>query len=281
VKWDRMRRSSNVEDRRGIPGGGGSVGIGTALVAVVLGLIFGVSPVEVLNFLQGNQPVPSSTSQTRSTPINDRDSAFVRSVLGDTEDTWDKIFSTQVGRRYEPPKLVLFDGGVNSACGSAQTATGPFYCPADRKVYLDLGFFKQVEATAGPNSDFARSYAIAHEVGHHVQTILGISTKVRQAQANATKQEANALSVRQELQADCFAGLWANATAQRRLIGDRDVEGALNTATQIGDDYLQERSRGYAVPDSFTHGTSQQRVSWFMRGLKSGDIDQCNTFGSR
>ncbi|PSB02270.1 KPN_02809 family neutral zinc metallopeptidase [Merismopedia glauca] len=278
MKWNEMRESNNVEDRRGIPGGAGSVGIGTALVAVVLGLIFGVSPLQVLNFLQGNQGVP--TSQTSSQPINDRDSAFVKSVLGDTEDTWDKIFSTQLKRRYEPPKLVLFNNGVNSGCGSAQTATGPFYCPSDRKVYLDLGFFEQVQATAGTNSDFARSYAIAHEVGHHVQTTLGISAKVRQAQANASPEEANALSVRQELQADCFAGLWAYYTAQRGLINEQDVAGALNTATQIGDDYLQKRSRGYAVPDSFTHGSSQQRVSWFTRGLKSGDIDQCNTFAS-
>lgn len=272
-----MRRSSNVEDRRGIPGGAGTVGIGSAIAAVVLGLVFGVNPSVILNSLEGNQTAPSRTA---TQPINDRDSAFVKSVLGDTEDVWSQVFVKQLNRQYEPPKLVLFDGSVNSACGSAQTATGPFYCPADRKVYLDMGFFKQVRATAGANSDFARSYAIAHEVGHHIQTVLGISSQVRQAQSQTSQQEANALSVRQELQADCFAGVWGHYTAQRGLIGDRDVEGALNTATQIGDDYLQKRSRGYVVPDSFTHGSSAQRVNWFMRGFKSGDINQCDTFGA-
>jgi hypothetical protein len=282
MKWDEMRQSDNVEDERGsstqMPRQAiGKVGLGTIAIAVLAGLIFRVNPLEILGLVSGNSSAPVQQTQTK--PIDDRDSAFVRSVLGDTEDTWNRIFQQQLKTRYPAPKLVLFRGAVNSACGSAQTTSGPFYCPADRKVYLDMAFFAHLQATAtGNDADFAKAYAIAHEVGHHVQTVLGTSGQVRQLQATSSKAKANELSVRVELQADCYAGVWGHFTAQRGLIGDRDIAKALDTATQIGDDYLQKQAQGHIVPESFTHGTSQQRVTWFKRGLASGDINQCDTF---
>jgi predicted metalloprotease len=282
MKWNEMRQSENVEDERSgssSPVSGQrvrSIGIGGIAIAVVAGLIFRVNPLEILGLISSNQTTPAPQEKTK--PINDRDSAFVKSVLGDTEDTWDRIFQQQLKTRYQPPKLVLFRNGVNSACGSAETTSGPFYCPADRKVYLDMAFFEHLQATASSEADFAKAYAIAHEVGHHVQTILGTSGKVRQLQATSSKTKANDLSVRTELQADCYAGVWGHYTAQRGLIGDRDVEQALDTATQIGDDYLQKQARVNVVPESFTHGSSQQRVTWFKRGLQTGDINRCDTF---
>lgn len=204
----------------------------------------------------------------------------MKAVLGDTEDTWGRIFKQQLNATYQAPKLVLFSSSVDSACGFAKAAVGPFYCPSDDKVYLDMSFFRQIQATAGADADFARAYAIAHEVGHHVQNQLGISTKVTQLQARSDKAMANSLSVRLELQADCFAGVWGHYTAERNLINGQDVTAAMNTATQIGDDYLQKQSRGYVVPEAFTHGSSQQRVSWFTRGLKSGSMKQCDTFSA-
>jgi predicted metalloprotease len=260
-------------------GGLGGLGAGGVAIAVVLGLLFKVNPAQLLGFLSNTkQPAPQGLVKQ---PAKDRDSTFVRSVLGDTEDTWGKIFKQQLKTNYQPPKLVLFDGSVKSACGSASTSSGPFYCPADKKVYLDMGFFKYLEATAGNDSDFARAYAIAHEVGHHIQTLRGTSSQVRQLKANSSKAKANELSVRQELQADCLAGVWGHFTAQRGLISDQDVTKALNTATQIGDDYLQKQSKGgHVTPESFTHGTSQQRVTWFKKGLDAGDIDQCDTFNT-
>lgn len=280
MKWSDLRRSNNVEDNRGgsggVPGGVGGVGIGGLIIAVVGGLIFGVSPLQILSLLQGGDVAPTTPQQGK--PIQDRDSDFVKAVLGDTEDTWSRVFKQQLQATYQPPKLVLFSSRVNSACGFAQAAAGPFYCPADDKVYLDMSFFKQVQATAGADADFARAYAIAHEVGHHVQNELGIATKVRQLQARSNKATANNLSVRLELQADCFAGVWGHFTAERNLINGQDVKAAMDTATQIGDDYLQQQSGSYIVPESFTHGSSEQRVSWFTRGLKSGSVKQCDTF---
>ena len=289
MKWDEMRESDNVEDERGgssksnLSAGGmlGGLGAGGAVIAVIAGLIFNVDPAQILRFLNNGQTNAPASQGVVKAPVNDRDSAFVKSILGDTEDTWQKIFKQQLNTNYQAPKLVLFDGSVSSACGSADTASGPFYCPADKKVYLDMGFFKYLEATAGSDADFARSYAIAHEVGHHIQNLRGTSGKVRQLQSSSGKTKANELSVRTELQADCLAGVWGHFTAQRGLITDQDVTKALNAATQIGDDYLQKQSkRGHVIPESFTHGTSQQRVTWFKRGLETGDINQCDTFAT-
>ncbi|NJR40730.1 MAG: neutral zinc metallopeptidase [Leptolyngbyaceae cyanobacterium CSU_1_4] len=280
MKWRNMRRSSNVQDVRG--GGrstartAGGVGIGGVVLALLASLVFGVDPSTVLSGLEGGDL--SAPSNVQEAPIDDRDSDFVRAVLGDTEDVWSQVFRKQVGAEYQPPKLVLFSGSVNSACGFAEAATGPFYCPPDQKVYLDMSFFQRVQATAGADADFARSYAIAHEIGHHIQTLLGVSEQVRQLQSRSDEATSNDLSVRLELQADCFAGVWGNSTAQRGLINEQAIKGALDTAAQIGDDYLQRRGRGYVVPESFTHGSSEQRVSWFSRGLKTGDIQQCDTF---
>jgi uncharacterized protein len=283
MKWRNMRRSSNVQDVRG--GGrspvraAGGVGIGGIVLALLASLIFGIDPSTVLVGLQGGDT--SAPSEVQVAPINDRDSDFVKAVLGDTEDVWSQVFQKQVGEAYQPPKLVLFNGSVDSACGFAEAATGPFYCPRDQKVYLDMSFFQQVKATAGADADFARSYAIAHEIGHHIQTLLGVSDQVRQLQNRSNEVTSNDLSVRLELQADCFAGVWGNSTAQRGLIDEQSIKGALDTAAQIGDDYQQRRARGYVVPESFTHGSSEQRVNWFSRGLKTGDIQQCDTFNSR
>lgn len=281
MKWDDLRRSSNVEDERGASPGGSirGVGIGGLIIAVIAGLIFGVNPLQIIGLLEGGNSGP--TPQQPSEPIADRDSDFVKAILGDTEDTWTQVFAQQLQRSYQPPKLVLFRNGVNSACGSANTAVGPFYCPGDQKVYLDMGFFQQIQATAGPNADFAKAYAIAHEVGHHIQQELGISTQVTRLQQRSDRATANDLSVRLELQADCLAGVWGHYTAKRQLINDQDIAGAMNTAAQIGDDYLQKRSRGYVVPEAFTHGSSKQRVTWFTQGLKTGDIKQCDTFAAR
>jgi len=285
MKWNNMRRSDNVEDERNDSSGSGSgsptgaLSIGGVVIAVIAGLVLQVNPLVILGFLQSsNTDTGAPTSKKLAPPVNDRDSDFVKAILGDTEDTWSKIFQQQLNTQYQPPKLVLFRSSVNSACGSAQTSSGPFYCPADKKVYLDMAFFQYLEATAGENADFARSYVIAHEGGHHVQNLLGTSGEVRQLKSGASKAKANELSVRVELQADCLAGVWGFNSAQRGLIDRKDVSTALNTATQIGDDYLQKQAKRNVVPESFTHGTSQQRVNWFTRGLKSGDIDQCDTF---
>ena len=281
MKWSDMRRSDNVEDDRGgsgrLPGGVGGASIGGVVIAVIAGLIFGVNPLEILSLMQGGGGAPAPQRQAQ--PIHDRDSDFVKAVLGDTEDTWGRIFKQQLNATYQAPKLVLFSSSVDSACGFAKAASGPFYCPNDDRVYLDMHFFKQIQATAGADADFARAYAIAHEVGHHVQNQLGISTKVRQLQARSDKATVNNLSVRLELQADCLAGVWGHYTAERQLINGQDVNAAMNTATQIGDDYLQKQASGHIVPEAFTHGSSEQRVSWFTRGLKAGSLKQCDTFG--
>jgi len=284
MKWDKMRRSENVEDVRGTStvGRATGVGIGSLVIALLAGAIFGVNPVTVLNTMQGISSAPTSSVQQQPAQngITDQESEFVKAVLGDTEDTWSAIFKQQLRTSYQPPRLVLFRDGVNSACGMASTASGPFYCPPNQKVYLDMRFFQKIEATAGANADFARAYAIAHEVGHHIQNQLGIASQVKQAQAQSSKSRSNALSVLLELQADCFAGIWGHHTARRGLIGERDVEGAMNAAAQIGDDYIQRRSQGYVVPESFTHGSSKERVRWFNKGLQSGSIQQCDTFAA-
>jgi predicted metalloprotease len=252
-------------------------GIGIILLALV-GMYFGIDPSVILNsdLVDGEGPVQQVPVQT--SPEEDRLADFVSVVLADTEDTWAAIFQEE-GGVYERPKLVLFSGAVQSACGYAQSATGPFYCPADRKVYIDLGFYKELKQNLHAPGDFAQAYVISHEIGHHVQNLLGISGKVQARRADLSEADYNKLSVKLELQADCFAGVWAyHADRVRQILEPGDVEEALNAASMIGDDTLQKKSRGYVVPDSFTHGTSKQRVQWFRQGLDSGDIRRCNTF---
>ena len=284
MDWHNLRRSDNVEDARGSGRGLGRgalpLGLGGLVVVFVGSLLLGLNPLHVLSLLTGGGGGTSSYVET-GPPPNDKTADFVRAVLGDTEDTWQKIFQQQRGTPYQEPKLVLFSGGMQSACGFAATAVGPFYCPRDTKVYLDMHFFQAIRAAAGPEADFARAYAIAHEVGHHVQHLLGTLEKVHHIQARAPQTTANQLSVRLELQADCFAGVWGHHTAERGLINQQDVATALQTASQIGDDYLQRRARDTVAPETFTHGSSQQRVQWFERGLTGGDIRQCDTFAAQ
>ncbi|MBX7213889.1 MAG: zinc metallopeptidase [Thermoflexales bacterium] len=280
MKWDEMRQSQNVEDVRGSRrvGGGtvaGGLGLGGIIIAVIASLLFGLDPSQVIGTMSGGAP---AQQQGQSAPINDQDAAFVRAVLGDTEDVWNSVFQKQVGQAYRAPKLVLFSGATPGACGTAQTAAGPFYCPVDEKIYLDMAFFQAISAAAGPDADFARAYAISHEVGHHIQNVLGIMGQVQDLQRRSDEVTGNALSVRLELQADCFAGVWGNSTAKRGYVSNTDLTAALNTASQIGDDYLQKRSRGYSSPETWTHGSSAQRVKWYKQGLSTGDIRQCDTF---
>jgi predicted metalloprotease len=291
MRWDGDRQSDNVEDRRGDGGGGGggggfgiggrSIGIGTIVIALVGSYFLGVSPATILSLLSGGSPPPQQASQPRAEPANDRETQFVRTTLAYTEDAWTQIFKEQ-NAQYQPAKLVLFEGRTSTSCGVGQSATGPFYCPADASVYIDLGFFRTMQERFKVGGEFAQAYVIAHEVGHHVQNLLGISGKVSAAQQNASEKQGNALSVKLELQADCFAGVWAKRTDQReKILEQGDVETALNAASAIGDDALQKQSRGVVVPDSFTHGTSAQRVRWFQRGLDSGDVTSCNTFDAK
>jgi len=291
--WKKGRRSDNVVDARGDGGGSGGGGMrmggkGLSLTAIVLivgfGLLTGQDPMQILGELtgQGQQAVPVDTSQRRAPAANDEQAQFVSSVLGDTEDTWQQIFQ-QGGKTYKDPKLVLFSGQVQSACGFATAASGPFYCPADQQVYLDMAFFREMSQRFGAAGDFAQAYVIAHEVGHHVQTLLGVSAQVQQARQRGQRMEGdNGLLVRQELQADCLAGVWAN-NAQKRLnwLEPGDIEEALNAANAIGDDRLQQQGQGRVVPDSFTHGTSAQRVRWFKAGFTQGQISQCDTFNAK
>ena len=288
MRWDGDRQSDNVEDRRGDGGGGGggfgiggrSIGIGTIVIALVGSYFLGVSPATILSLLSGGAP-PQQASQSRTAPANDRESQFVSTTLAYTEDAWSQIFTEQ-NAQYRPAKLVLFDGRTSTSCGVGQSATGPFYCPADATVYIDLDFFRTMQERFNAGGEFAQAYVIAHEVGHHVQNLLGISDKVHSAQQRASETQGNALSVKLELQADCFAGVWAKRTDQRaRILEQGDVEAALNAASAIGDYALQKQSRGVVVPDSFTHGTSAQRVRWFTRGLESGEVAGCNTFDAK
>jgi predicted metalloprotease len=270
------RISDNVEDRRGMSFGGKSVGIGTILLALVA-MYFGVDPSVVLN---GGSSVPAQQQGPAPAPPSDDAAArFVSQVLADTEDTWRDIFKRN-GMQYHDPRLVLFSGATQTACGTGQTAMGPFYCPQDQKVYIDLSFYRDLQTRFHAPGEMAQAYVIAHEVGHHVQNQLGIADKVRQMQAQSRDQaRVNALSVRMELQADCFAGLWANqASRTRQIIEQGDVESALNAAAAIGDDRLQKQTQGRVVPESFTHGTSEQRVRGFRRGVESGDLRRCDTF---
>lgn len=254
---------------------GGGIGL---LVLVGVGLFLGVDPSALMQVVQTQQqsaPAPA----TGRTKLDDEQSQFVAVVLADTEDTWNEIFR-QSGRDYREPTLVLFSGSVRSACGFAQAAMGPFYCPADQKVYIDLSFYSDLQNRFQAPGDFAQAYVIAHEVGHHVQTLLGISAQVQRQKAQLSKAEANQLSVRQELQADCLAGIWAHhADRTRALLEQGDIEEGLNAASAIGDDRLQKQARGYVTPESFTHGSSAQRVNWFKRGYASGDVNACDTFG--
>jgi predicted metalloprotease len=273
------RESRNVEDRRGIRyGRAGGIGLGTIVLALVA-MYFGQDPSVVLQGMQGQggqvteQQVPYQESAQEAEAR-----VLVSKVLADTEDTWNAIF-TAGGRTYEEPKLILFSERVKTACGFGQSASGPFYCPADHQVYIDLTFYQELRDRFGAPGDFAQAYVIAHEVGHHVQTLLGISERTQAARQQSSQAEANAISVRQELQADCFAGIWAhNANQSRQILESGDVEEGLNAAAAIGDDRL---TQGRAPPEAFTHGTSEQRVRWFKRGLESGSMDQCDTFGAR
>jgi predicted metalloprotease len=282
MDWQKGERSQNVEvDSGGGSGGprfgGGRMGIGGLIILAILGWVFFKNPMALLN--QDNTQPGAYAPSGQPAQVDPQQMDFVRAILGSTEKTWSDIFSG-MGRTYVDPKLELFSGGVNTACGAASTAVGPFYCPGDQKVYLDLDFFRELDTRFHASGDFARAYVIAHEVGHHVQNQLGIFDKVAQLQRQGARMEGvDGLSVRQELQADCFAGVWANRTQQRlQWLQPGDVESALNAASQIGDDTLQREARGTVVPDSFTHGTSEQRVKWFKTGLQSGDIQQCNTF---
>ncbi len=313
MQWKDRKGSNNVEDRRGQGGGGGFGGVGSSMalmaifsrlgvkgsiIVIIIGLVvwkvFGINPLALVGGGQmGGQQVASQPYQEGSEEAITREMASV--VLADTEAVWQQIFQSS-GKQYTKPTLVLFTGAVNSGCGAAQSAMGPFYCPADQKLYIDLSFFQQMRAQMGISGDqqgssetnlnnqagdFAQAYVIAHEVGHHVQNLLGISSEVQQARQQVGQTQGNALSVRQELQADCLAGVWAYHNQQRtNFLQAGDVEEALDAANKIGDDYLQRQARGRVVPDSFTHGTSAQRERWFKTGLQSGDINQCDTFNT-
>ena len=298
MRWKGRRKSTNIDDRRGrrtggglrlpgglgrgMPRGGGTGGIGGIglIVVVLIALYFGVDPTVFLGGGSGGLTPQSSEPAAPRSAEEEEMAAFVSVVLADTEDVWHRLFD-QGGARYQEPTLVLFTGAVQSACGYASAAVGPFYCPGDRQVYIDLSFFGDLKNRFGAPGDFAQAYVVAHEVAHHVQTLMGISEKVHSLRQRSSERESNALSVMMELQADCFAGLWAHhADREKRILEAGDVEEALNAASAIGDDRLQKRAGGAVVPDSFTHGTSAQRVRWFQRGLDSGDVAACDTFNA-
>ncbi|HEY0940792.1 MAG TPA: neutral zinc metallopeptidase [Steroidobacter sp.] len=279
MRWRGRQGSSNIEDRRGVRfGRAGGIGIGTILLALVA-IYFGQDPSVVLQGVQPSAPT-SEEGPYQESPEEAQLREFIGVVLADTEETWGEIFNA-AGSTYDQPKLVLFSGAVESACGFAQAAVGPFYCPGDRKVYIDLSFYQELQDRFGAPGDFAQAYVIAHEIGHHVQTLTGISERNMAARQRASQAQANALSVRQELQADCFAGIWAhNADRSRQLLEQGDIEEGLNAAAAIGDDRLQKQGQGYVAPESFTHGSSAQRVRWFKRGFESGSVRDCDTFAA-
>lgn len=293
MKWEGQERSDNVEDRRGTGGGGAprmgiggrGIGLGTIAIALVAGWIFGINPLTVLSLLSGGgEPVvqqQAPADPARKPPAEDRAAAFVSVVLRDTEVVWGKLFKA-AGSTYQVPRLVLFRGATPTACGTGDSAMGPFYCPGDTQVYIDLDFFDTLSQRMGAPGDFAQAYVVAHEIGHHVQNLMGITGKVDVLRARQSPGQANAMSVRVELQADCLAGVWAFHSQQGKGWLERgDVEEAMNTAAQIGDDTLQRNARGRVVPESFTHGSSAQRVRWFQRGLQSGSVSQCNAMEAR
>ena len=288
MRWEGNRESSNVEDQRASGGGGGigfggrSIGIGTIVIALVGGAIFGINPLTILGMLGGDGGSAPQAQQgpAPAPPANDPMAKFVSTVLADTEDVWTQLFK-QGGANYINPKLVLFRGAVRTGCGQGQAAMGPFYCPGDQKVYIDLDFYETLKSRLGAPGDFAQAYVIAHEVGHHVQNLLGIADKMEQARGRASPAQANAMSVKMELQADCFAGVWANhANESRKILEQGDVEEAMNAAAKIGDDAIQKGRGGAVVPESFTHGSSAQRQRWFNTGLKTGSVKACDTFGA-
>jgi len=299
MRWRGRRASTNVEDRRGsrasgrfsMPRGGvrmprsgagraGFGGIGFVIVIVVVSLLFGVNPMTLIEGMDGGTGGVYAPQQGEAPapPHSDELAQFVSVVLADTEDTWSRIFRTEYDADYAEPQLVLFTGAIRSACGFAQSASGPFYCPTDSKVYIDLAFYDELRRRFAAPGDFAQAYVIAHEVGHHVQNLTGILPKFHEMRQRLPRAEANALSVRVELQADCFAGVWARDTAQKGLLDEGDIEEALNAATQIGDDAIQKRTQGYVVPDAFNHGSSEQRQRWFRRGFTEGRLKACDTF---
>jgi uncharacterized protein len=300
--WRGRRQSDNVEDARGqggggMPGGfgrnsgpiripiGGRAGGGGLTGLIILVILFfalracGIDPMQVLNGGDGTGMPGGGTVSETNPPASDEMKQFVATVLAETEDTWNGIFQS-MGRTYEEPKLTLFSGSINSACGMASAASGPFYCPGDRKVYLDTNFFDQLANQFGASGDFAEAYVIAHEVGHHVQNLIGVLPKFNQMRQQMSEAEANHMSMQVELQADCFAGIWGHFTEQKGILEQGDLEEALNAAQQIGDDTLQKRTQGYVVPESFNHGTSQQRMTWFKRGYDSGKLTACDTFNN-
>ena len=286
MKWEGNRESTNVEDRRSVGGGGmlggRSIGIGTIVIALVGGWVFGINPLTILSMLSGGGGVEQvQQGPAQRPPADDPMAKFVSTVLADTEDVWKDIFS-KGGATYQEPRLVLFRGATPTACGGGQAAMGPFYCPGDQTVYIDLAFYETLKTRMGAPGDFAQAYVIAHEVGHHVQNLLGTTQKMDQMRGRVSQVEYNALSVRLELQADCFAGLWANhAQNTRQILENGDVEEAMNAAARIGDDALQRGGGGSVVPESFTHGTSAQRQRWFNTGLQGGTVRGCDTFTAR
>lgn len=286
MRWQGRRESDNVEDRRGQSGspmgGGGGFRLPSGkggIVLLIIVLVAGYYGVDLTGMLTGEPVSQQQTTQRTISPQDEEAAKFTKVILADTEDTWDAIFK-DMGRQYPQPKLVMYRGATRTACGTGQSVMGPFYCPADSTVYIDLSFYDEMRNKLGAGGDFAQGYVIAHEVGHHVQKLLGIESKVRQLQQNASQAEANRLSVKMELQADCFAGVWGYNMQKQDYMETGDLQEALNAAEAIGDDRLQQQSQGRVVPDSFTHGTSQQRYTWFKRGFDSGDPAQCNTFGN-
>ncbi|MBP6337582.1 MAG: neutral zinc metallopeptidase [Vitreoscilla sp.] len=294
MRWEGNRQSDNVEDRRdegagggggggGMRLGGGKIGLGSVAIALVAYFAFGINPMTTLGVLGGGgEPeVQQPSGPAKKPPANDPQAAFVSTVLASTEDAWTQVFAAGKAQ-YQAPRLVMFRGATPTACGTGQTAMGPFYCPGDQRVYIDLAFYETLQKQLGSPGDFAQAYVVAHEVGHHVQHLLGITDKVDAMRARQSKAQANASSVRLELQADCFAGVWAfHSQSAKQWLDQGDVAEALNAASHIGDDALQQASQGRVVPESFTHGSSQQRVGWFQRGMAGGRVQDCNTFEAR
>ena len=307
MRWGDMRESDNVEDRTGMPGPGGGggfgfggmrLGVGSIIVIVIASLLFGINPLEMLGIVGGGGPVtqapptapppgygpqtrPPPQAQTQGQKPNESTPAsFSKRVLGDTEDVWSAVFQAG-GSRYEPPTLVLFERAVASACGNTSAAVGPFYCPLDRKLYLDTSFFQELKQRFGAPGDFAQAYVIAHEVGHHVQNLMGTMRQFDAQSQRADPRTRNDMSVRLELQADCYAGVWGFFAQKRNLLEQGDLESGLRAAASVGDDQIQKKTQGYVVPESFTHGSAQQRMRWFKTGFDSGDPRSCNTFESR